>query len=322
MGKVNHFSWATVVVVTLCGLKGLADEVSISVDVSKTSVRVAEPFSVEFSLTAPRGTRVNFPEVPSTFGEFEVLGYQDLFDIPNQKKLDARTWTRQLTLESLVAGELVVPSLEIQTQFDSKKQIVRTDKKKIQVVSVLENRVDPLSFRDIKSVVDVDIPKPVSYAWLGWIIGGMAGLGVFSVAVAKIAIRKKWVTPQQWAISELGTLRQSCALEVLETEAVFAQLEIAIKVYLEAQFGIPATKQTANQLVGNIAFADETKDLESKLVKLLDAAEQAKYAGWELPSSELTEAIDDAIELIRALDSTIIQSGPTPANSPKVWEAG
>ena len=302
MNKVSCLFWLMFVTATAAGMQSPASDVAVSVDISTNSVQVAEPFTVETRVTAPAGTRVNFPEVPAAFGELEVLDSQDTFDIPDPHDLALRSWTRQVTLESLVAGEHAIPSQEIQTERDSKKEVLRTRRQQVQVVSVLENQVDPLSFRDIKSVVDVEVPEDVSYAWIAWLAAGVVTLGACTAAVAIVATRRKWTTAQQWAVAELDQLQQAYATETPGTKALFTRIEMIVKTYLEVQFSIPATRQTTSQLLEEVALVDGTSDITSKLADLLETADQAKYAGWELDSRELENTIEQARELIVAMD--------------------
>ncbi len=302
MNKARCFFWSMLVTTVAVGMQGLAAEVAVSVDISKHSVQVAEPFTVETRVTAPAGTRVNFPEVPPTFGELEVVDSHDTFDIPDPQDPALRSWTRKVTLESLVAGEHAIPSQEIQTEQNSENKILRTQQQQVAVMSVLENQVDPLSFRDIKSTVDVEVPQAPSYGWVAWLAGGVVALGVCTAAVATVARRKKWTAPREWAVGELDQLQRECATEAPGTKAVYARLETIVKTYLEVQFSFPATQQTTRQLLEEMALVEGTGALTDKLAELLKASEQARYAGWELDSSELQQATCDARELIVALD--------------------
>lgn len=316
MNKAGRFFWLMFVIATAAGMQSPAGDVAVSIDISKHSVQVAEPFTVETRVTAPAGTRVNFPEVPAALGELEVLGSQDTFDIPDPHDPALRSWTRQVTLESLVAGEHAIPSQEIQTEFDSKKEVLRTRRQQVQVVSVLENQVDPLSFRDIKSVVDVEVPEDVSYAWIAWLAAGVVTLGACTAAVAIVATRRKWTTAQQWAVAELDQLQQDCATETPGTKALFSRLEMIVKTYLEVQFSIPATRKTTSQLLGEVALVDGTSDITGKLADLLEAADQAKYAGWELDSSDFENMIEQARELIGAMDHSSSLALAYPPGTP------
>ncbi|MCH2114618.1 MAG: DUF4381 family protein [Pirellulales bacterium] len=284
------------------GRQGLAKEASVSTSISKHSVQVAEPFTVETQITAPAGTRVNFPEVPTAFGELEVLGSKDTFDIPDQHDTALRKWTRQVTLESLVAGEHEISAQEFQTERDSKKEVLRTRRQQVQVTSVLENQVDPLSFRDIKSAVDAKMPEDVSHAWIVWLAGCAVTLGACIATVVTVATRKRWKTPRQWAAGELDQLQQDCATGSPRTKAVFTQIETIVKTYLEAQFSILATKQTTSQLLEEMAAVNGMSDLTKNLANLLKTADQVKYAGCELSSRELEKATCDTRELIYGLD--------------------
>ncbi len=99
-----------------------APPATIVAKASTNSVQVAEPFTLEWTVTAPVGAKVAFPSIGKQLGEFDVVDTEDLFDIPDATAVDARTWTRRLTLESIVTGELKVPTMEIQVSESGETQ--------------------------------------------------------------------------------------------------------------------------------------------------------------------------------------------------------
>lgn len=143
---------------------------------STSSVQVAEPFSLELIVTAPAGSKVTFPSAGKNLDDFDVLATHDLFDVPDVEAVNARTWTRRMTLESIVTGNLHISPIEIQINGDAGSQVIRSNPITVQVVSVLEDRSDPSKFRDIQPVVDLTVSAPASNAWVWWTMGGAAGL--------------------------------------------------------------------------------------------------------------------------------------------------
>ncbi len=140
---------------------------------STDSVQVAEPFTLDVTVTAPVGAKVTFPAIADKIGDFDVRDSQDVFDVPAD---DARTWTRHLTLESITTGDLQIPPIDVQVNEGGKATLVPSQPVTIRVASVLEDRSDPTKYRDIQSVVDVDVPVVRSNTWVWWTLGGAAGV--------------------------------------------------------------------------------------------------------------------------------------------------
>ena len=141
---------------------------------------------------------------------------------PPPLRPNERTWTRQMTLESIVTGDLQIPAMEIQVADGTNSRIIKSNAIPVRVISVLEDRADPTQFRDIHSVVDVDVPPQKSDGWFWWAAGGLGLLTFGSAAIAVVARRKTWLTPSEWALRELESLHQSEAMQGGDSETRFA----------------------------------------------------------------------------------------------------
>ena len=172
---------------------------TVTTRTSHTTVQVAEPFTFELTVTAPAGSRVDFPSIGASLGEFDVTDQLMRTDVPSENDVNQRTWTQQLTLESIVTGDLEIPSLEIQVRRDADIQTLKTEAVPVRVASVLEDRADPTKFRDIQSVVDIATPEPVSRAWVWWTLGGCGGITAAALLFVAAAKRKTWMTPPSHA---------------------------------------------------------------------------------------------------------------------------
>ena len=138
-------------------------------------------------MVAPKGTSVTFPEVGMSWGPFDVLEHQDRFAITASDGSSERTWTRVYTLETIETGDLELPELELQIESSEgdKRWVERTQSQTISVVSVLENKVDPLQFRDIKGPLELAVSEPQdSHSLNGWVVGLGAALVLGFVALA------------------------------------------------------------------------------------------------------------------------------------------
>lgn len=295
----------------------LADEVKTSVEVSRESVQVAEPFNAEICLVAPKGTVVTFPDVGPMWGSFDVLDYQDRFAIPASDGSAERTWTRSYTLETIETGELELPALELQiaSRGSDERWVERTEPQSIRVLSVLENQADPLQFRDIKGPIELPISESEDAGPLnGWVLA-MGGLLVLGFVALVLARRRQWSSPREWAQCEIQALRDSSELRANDTKFCVDRLDEILRSYLEWQFSIPAIQMTGSEIFD--ALQQECPDsMESDLQELLSwfqASEQAKFAGSmgavgdakQLPN-KLEKLLDqlEAAFMQRALENT------------------
>lgn len=313
----GFLGWMTLIALVCLALLGdlHADEVSgqnathlatVTSKLPGSKVQVAEPFTLELTVTAPTGSKVDFPSIGESLGSFDVNNQFDQADVPSVNEMTQRTWTRRLTLESIITGDLEIPSLEILVRSGDVLQTLKSETIGIHVTSVLEDRADPTKFRDIKSVVDVAVPQPVSHAWLWWTLGGAGGVVAAVFALVAVTKRKSWITPNTWAMRELDQLRNSAAMKSADSEIVTENLTTILRDYLELQFNIATPVQTTSELLHEIKT---NKLMSTDAVKgyatLFENADLARFAGLQLSPTELTKCVDDAAQLIEQTTSEI-----------------
>ncbi len=293
-----------------------AELATVSATVSSSAVQVAEPFTLELMVNATSGTRILLPAVGPQLGEFDVVEHQDINDIPSKNSAKERTWTRRITLESIITGDLQIPAMEIQVVNGSDSRIVKSDAIPIRVNSVLEDRADPTQFRDIQSVVDVRVPPQSSYDWVWWTAGGLGILTLGSAAIAAVVRRRKWLTPQVWAREKLESLRVSQAMQEGDSERVSLDLSSILRSYLDLQFEISAPTQTTDELLQMIR-SQRLLDpaTAARFGQAFQTADLTKFAGLQLSTDELSDAIDEARELVVQTASEVESRTKTPATT-------
>jgi hypothetical protein len=279
---------------------------------SNTTIQVAEPFTLESTVTAPTGSKVDFPSIGKSLGKFDVSDQVIRADVPSADEVNQRIWTQRLTLESIVTGDIEIPSLEIVVRRGANVQILKTEAIPIRVASVLENRADPTKFRDIQSVVDITVPKTVSHAWIWWTLGGFGVLATAALMLITVANRKTWITPNVWVFRELDQLRHSDAMRSSDSELVTENLTSILRDYLELQFTIASPMQTTKELLHEI---EANKLMSAEMAKgfaaLFENADLARFSGLQLSSPELTKTIDDAQRLLEQVAREV--QGQRPA---------
>lgn len=279
-----------------------ASEPTVTAVVSADQVQVAEPFTLEVTVEANQGSKVTFPRGQTALGDFDVRDTSDAFDIPSVDDPKKRKWTRVLKLESLSAGELQIPPMNIQVGENGKVALLATQPISVRVASVLEDRADPTQFRDIESVVDVSIPETERNSMVSWGIG-IAGLAALALLVGVAVQRKRrWTTPLAWASDQFDALDPA-------DEFVLAKLSQIAREFLVMQFEIPETGSTPQEITAGL-LTDTKIDAETcdRFNKLFDLADKSKFAGLQLSPEESARAIGDSRTLIEQLANELERS--------------
>ena len=299
-GKSTSKLWRVRLLVTAAMLLATqAGAAEVIAKASSDSVQVAQPFTLNVTVTAPAAAKVSFPAAADKLGDFDIRDSDDAFDIPAG---DERTWTRQLTLETIATGELQIPAIDIQVNEGGKSTLLQTQPVAVRVASVLEDRSDPTKFRDIQSVVDVEVPEVTSTDWVWWALGGAAGMTLFAIAGMVVSRRGEWLTPRDWALAELSELESSVDASAIDSETASQNISEVVRSYLLLQFGIADAGCTPQELVQQIVASKRINtDAIDRLGALFALADKARFAGLELSAIGLQSAINDSRELIQQI---------------------
>ncbi len=288
-----------------------AVEPTIATKASTTTVRVAEPFTVSWTVVAPTGSKVTFPNRGKQLGDFDILNTSDQFDIPQAGSTTERTWTRRMTLETVQTGDLQIPELEIQIQGTNGKstkesEAARTQPLTIRVASVLEDRADPTQFRDIESVVDVNVPVEHPRNSLGWTLAAAAGGLALLAATGVVVLRKRGrVTPKTWALNELADLELATSTGTVSVEASTIQISDILRGFLLLQLNIDEAGLTSHEVLQKVESEHHVeRDIASRIGTLFSLADDAKFAGLPPSERELNVAIEQSRELIQTIASS------------------
>ncbi len=296
-----------------------SEDVSTKVTVSKRSVQVAEPFHAEIRVTAPAGAKVAFPELNRVWGPFDVLEHQDQFDVPAVDGSGLRSWSRSLTLETISTGDLELPSIEIQVRTGASNEalVIRTTAQKMQVISVLENQPDPLQFRDIKGVVNLEIPEPVSYAWAWWLAGGLGGTLMLGLAALVLAKKRQWSSPRQWAQTEIQQLRESEPFSQRDIGFCIDRMDQILRSFIEWEFAMPAANWTPREILSALEqqLHNSENNASQSLAMWFERAEQARFAGAISRFGDLEQSTSDLQRLVENLESDHLSNNATAASS-------
>jgi len=183
--------------------------ISIFAVSTNDTVSIAQRFEVRIEVTAPKGSRVAFATPDESLGVFDVLGVQDIPDIPVTDKQSR--WTRILSLETIRIGPQSVPPIDVTVQDDNESkppQTLSTEPIPIEIESVLapDEQNEPAEFRDIAG--ELSLPEPVAPRSSNnfWIGAMMAAALVFFGALVWFV---RWVSnrPGRWCRREIARLK-------------------------------------------------------------------------------------------------------------------
>ncbi|WP_145455090.1 hypothetical protein [Gimesia panareensis] len=291
--------------------------IEVSISMSTTSVRVAEPFTVTYELTSPSDQKLVWPAVADQLGPFDVIESNDFFDIPVDS---GRMWKRVLTLESIQSGNLEVPPLAVNIISSDSSQVqseplkaVNIAAQPVTVSSVLEGRADPTQFRDIQSVVDVEVPVENTSPWTTW---GVTGLGVISlacVAFVVMAVRGRSITPEKWLLQQLDALLVRVSENPTDNHQHITELTEMTKHFLDLQYDIPASQQTTHELLQLLTERNiGSAQVRDELNKVMSLADEAKFAGLDLSVDELQTAIRTVRQSVPELSKPLVPATTIP----------
>lgn len=275
------------------------DKVSVEVEIDKSEVLVAEPFQMKITATSPQGVVVKFPELNNRLGDFEVLNVNDFSDIPSGTH---RKWIRKVDLESLVAGGLEIPAIEV-SYVDRRGATPITGletcpPRSMTVRSTLEGTEDPAQFRDIKSVIFLPEPEQRNNNWLVWSAAAAGFIFVFASALAVVR-RKRILSPRQRALKSLQDLKTSLAESDQDIEHVYIQMVNILRLFVLEQFAISAPRLTTHEFLEAMQREERLSNgFRDKLSELLHLADMVKFAGLLPSSGGLDDVVDHATQLV------------------------
>ena len=273
--------------------------VKVTARIDKATVRVAEPIQLVLEVEAPRGTRIELPAKMNRLGDFDVRRSELTNDIPSATVTDKRVWILRAWLDSIKAGELPIPPLEVHYTTDDKSSTFKTLSTapiQVHITSVLENRADPTRFRDIKQAVDVPVPTIVSRTWIAWTCGGLVGATAALVLIAVVVKRRRrGPSPAAWAVASIEELEQVDSWQTAGVESLFNAVVEIVREYFELKFHVPTIPRTTREFLAEASGDVGLPEIASKRLEwLASVADEIKFARLGVGEQHLQHAFAQA----------------------------
>jgi hypothetical protein len=273
-------------------------QVKLSASVNKDVAHVAEPIRLVLEVEAPRGTQIELPQLAGQLGNFEVRGSERTKDIPAAHGAESRRWLLEATLETIKSGELTIPPLDVHYTTDSEATTFKTLRSKpipVRITSVLENRANPMKFRDIKDAVDVAVPELHSYAWLGWTVAGVGAATVLALLTLIVVKRRRAPSPAEWALAMIAELEQLTIMNAADAEAAHNEVVDVVREFFELEFNLPTLSRTTREFLSQAAkVVGLGQTARDRLASLASIADDIKYARLGVGEQQAREALEQA----------------------------
>lgn len=298
-----HPSAAVMAAVTRSASEG---PVQLTATLDQDTAQVAQPVTLTITVDAPKDVTVTLPPNSKSLGDFTVIDTTDTSDIPTAK---GRQWVRRYQLESLVPGKQTIPPVTIayadHRGASPKLEQLQSPTMDVTVTSVLEGEPDPLKFRDVKGVVDLEVPSPQSNVWYVWSIGGAAALALAGVVALAWPDRRGRLSPSKWALQQLAALQRDDLLAAGKTELFYVRLTDIVRQYIERRFHIAASTQTTDEFLDQATRHSSLNDQQQGLLRVfLTFADLVKFAQLQPNPAEAQDAIDKARQFVQQSAAT------------------
>ncbi|PSL22558.1 hypothetical protein [Chitinophaga ginsengisoli] len=276
-------------------------QIDVKAQADTDRIRLGEQVKLHLSASMPpQGMNVVFPQIPDSFGHFEVVRRSPLdTTAQGNTKLLGQT----IVLTSFDSGRWDIPAL----RFDLVSGGNITDSAFTGPLSIDVNTVEVDTTKAFKPIKGV---RTVGWSfwdyWLYFAIGitvALVGVGLFVyfrsrpkkvVPPPVVAV----VPPYEIALQQLEQLKSEKVWQSGNIKQYYTRLTDILRTYFEHQFNIPALEQTSEELLQHIKPVTILNQQRDKLRALLSLADLAKFAKMTPSPEEHEGAMQHAQEIV------------------------
>lgn len=281
-------------------LASLAQQVEVKASADTDRIRLGEHVQLRLTASVPqKGVNVVFPQVPDSFGHFEVVRRSALdTSIVSGTQLFGQT----IVLTSFDSGRWDIPALKFEVMNGNVADSAFTGPLSIDVNTVTVDTTK--AFKPIKAV------RTVGWSfwdyWLYFAIGisvALIGVGLFIYFRSKpkkvaVAPPVPVTPPYEIALQQLQQLQEEKVWQQGDIKQYYTRLTDILRGYFEQQFNIPALEQTTEELLQHIKPVTILNQQRDKLRTLLSLADLAKFAKLAPTPEEHANAMVQAREIV------------------------
>jgi hypothetical protein len=284
-------------------------EVVVSAEVDRETITVGDRIVYTARAEHDKDLVVDFPQLASTWGDFEVLSQRPLQ--PGKDSQGRVITGKEYVITAFTVGGHTTPPLRVSyLDRQGQTQEITTDPIRITITSVLtgtEGVTSTLDIRDLKPQAEL----PRDWSWLLW-----AGLASLALALAILALlwfmarRRKRAgatapaavvdlrPPEEIAYKELERIAGLQLVGQGRFKEHYTLTADCLRRYAEGIYGIPAMDRTTEEFYAALRWA-RVDGQQVRLFKgFLDESDLVKFAKYVPPVEEAQEAVPRARYII------------------------
>jgi len=289
-------------------------QVRVTATIKTSRIEVAVPIDVSIVVQTPEGSEVALPEkeeVEDQLVGWNVLQQRRQLDIPAGDSEPTRLWRLTLTIETLRVEPRSIPPLEIRYRLPDKPPAswgtIETPVLKVSVQSVVKAGRDPRSFREIKDSLPPAAKANSDWPFLPLLSSVVVLLGVAAAAGCWLYRRsRKRIHPADEAKRSIVGIESEFQRGSRTAAETIVDLDQVVRLMIQSSLPIPATALSRDELIQrleerSIVFSGRDDPQLMELNRLMETADQVKYAGEPFTDATAAHLIDESLRLVERL---------------------
>jgi hypothetical protein len=309
--KANIAQITTLLIVALLAGTVLAQggpEVVVSAEVDRETITVGDRIVYTVRAEHDKDLVVDFPQLGSAWGDFEVLSQRPLQPGTSQGRV---VTGKEYVITAFTVGEYTTPPLRVSyLDRQGQTQELETDPIHVTVTSVLtgtEGVTSTLDIRDLKPQAEL----PRDWSWLLW--AGLVGLALALAVLALLwfmARRRKRAgaavpaavvdlrPPEEIAYEELDRIAGLQLVEQGRFKEHYTLTADCLRHYAESIYSIPAMDRTTEEFYAALRRARVDGQQVRLFKDFLDESDLVKFAKYVPLVEEAQEAVPRARHIV------------------------
>ncbi|MGC6441436.1 MAG: hypothetical protein ACON4H_02145 [Rubripirellula sp.] len=251
-------------------------DVTMRLIISPNEIRVAELLTVSVEIDAPDLARVRFEDPQWDAFGFYLVGEVTERTYPILGGSSLYRWVRTYPLEIYLAGEQMIPPVQVEVQSPDaqKTQRLKTGVGKVSVIGMLGDEPSFSDFRDIR-----DLPEGQASAsgvpWFWWCV--FIALVIFAGSVW-LRHRKRSVAPEAKAMLRLAVLLTEVPSGG-DVRQFTEELAGVLKVFLGELLQIDVSSQSTGEICSTLNDRKAPLLVIDGIRQFLQKADQIRFSG-------------------------------------------
>ena len=280
--------------------------VTMTVTADQGEITIADRLNLAIEVLAEDGVDVEMPEFGQELEAFAIRNYSTESAVPVGGKF---RWRQAYELDIFVSGTYPVPALTVHFADRRKgednliESNITTEPFEVTVTSLVEGEFDPTQFRDVKGPVELPISR--TWAWVGWTLGGLAGVAVLAILTLWVVRRMRRpvpeiaIPPHEWAFDQLQRLADEQLVEQGLVHEFYFRLSMIVREYIERRFDLRAPERTTEEFLVEVR-RDPLLNMQYRdmLGQFLEACDMVKFALYEPQTAEIEQAFNAARDFV------------------------